>query len=128
LAEMTDFLTFEPVMPRSEDIRAENMVLRYDRDADFLHVHFFGIRPGVMYDIDDHVLIRIDPDSHEVVGLQIEGYLIAAVFERPYLLDLAPAAGIPDDEIAEIRRRMEPEAVAQATVRFLLESLDLQSA
>jgi hypothetical protein len=125
---MIDTLAFEPILPCSDDIRSGQMVFRYDRDADILSVHFFGIKPGVMLDIDDHVLLRIDPVSHEVVGLQIEAYLLAAVFKQPRLLDLAQAAGIPDDEINSIRSRMEPEVVAQATIRSLLDDLHLQTA
>ena len=128
MAEMTDFLTFEPIIPRSGDIRVEQMVFRYDRDADILIIHFFGIKPGVMLDVDDHILLRIDPESHLVVGLQIEAYLLAAVFKQPRLLDFAAAAGIPEDEINAIRSQIEPGVVVQATVRSLLDDLHLQTA
>ena len=128
MAEMTDFLTFEPIMPSPESLVFDRMVIDYDRDADILLIHFNGPRPAIMLDLDDHVSLGIDPVSHEVVGLQIEAYLLAAVFKQPRLLDLARAAGIPDDEINSIRSRMEPEVVAQATIRSLLDNLHLQTA
>jgi uncharacterized protein YuzE len=128
MAEMTDFLTFEPVMPSPEHLAADRMTFNYDREADILLIHFDGPRPAIMLDVDDHLLLGINPESHEVVGLQIEAYLSVAVFKQPRLLDLAPAAGIPDDEISEIRSRMKPTAIAQATIRSLLDALHLQTA
>lgn len=128
MAEMTDFLTFKPIMPSPENLTFDRMIVNYDCDADILLIHFNGLRPAIMLDLDDHVSLGIDPVSHEVVGLQIEAYLLAAVFKQPRLLDLAQAAGIPDDEINAIRTRMQPEVVAQATIRSLLDDLHLQTA
>lgn len=125
---MTELLSFEPVVPCYDDIDFDQMIFRYDREADILSIHFFGIKPGVMLDIDDHVLLRIDPASHEVVGLQIEAYLLAAVFKQPRLLGLASVAGIPDDEINAIRNRMAPATLAQAAIRSLLADLRPQTA
>lgn len=116
-------LTFEPLIPNLDLLTFDRLVIYYDREADVLLVHFDGPRSAVMLDIDDHLSLSIDPASHAVVGLQIEAYLLAAVFKQPRLLDLAAVAGIPDDEINAIRSRIAPAVVAQATIRSLLADL-----
>lgn len=128
MAEVTDVLSFEPIMPSVDELVVDRMVVDYDREADILLIHFGRPRPAVMLDIDNHLSLSIDPASHEVVGLQIEAYLLAAVFQQPRLLDLASMAGIPDDEITAIRNRIAPAARAQATIRSLLADLRLQTA
>ena len=45
MAEMTDFLTFVPTMPRPEHLDYECMVMNYDRYGnDILLIHFDGWR------------------------------------------------------------------------------------
>lgn len=128
MAAMTEVLSFEPILPSFEELVVDRMVVDYDREADILLIHFDGPHPAVMLDIDGHLSLSIDPVSHEVVGLQIEAYLLAAVFKQPRLLDLAALAGIPDDEINAIRNRIAPAVVAQATVRSLLADLRQKTA
>lgn len=123
MAEMTDVLAIDPIMPSAEQLDFDRMVINYDRDADILLIHFDGPRPAVILDVDDHLSLGLDPVSHEVVGLQIEAYLLAAVFKRPQLMGLAQVAGIPDDEIDAIRGWMQPAVVAQGTIRSLLDAL-----
>lgn len=79
MAEMTDVLTIEPIMPGAEKLDFDRVVIKYDRDADILRIHFNGPRPAVMLDVDDHLLLGLDPVSYEVIGLQIEAYPLAAL-------------------------------------------------
>ena len=47
------------------------MQLAYDREADVLYLSVGDPRPAVSREIGDDVLLRVDPDSGEVVGLTI---------------------------------------------------------
>ena len=47
------------------------MQLAYDREADVLYLSVGDPRPAVSREIGDDVLLRVDPDSGEVVGLTV---------------------------------------------------------
>ena len=47
------------------------MQLAYDREADVLYLSVGDPRPAVSREVGDDVLLRVDPDSGEVVGLTV---------------------------------------------------------
>lgn len=47
------------------------MQLAYDREADVLYLSIGEPRKAVSRELDNDVLLRIDPDTGEVVGLTI---------------------------------------------------------
>lgn len=47
------------------------MQLSYDRVADVLYVSIGAPRPAISREMGDDVLLRIDPDTGEVVGLTV---------------------------------------------------------
>ncbi len=46
----------------------------YDEEADVLYVAIDGPQPADTFDTDHGVLIRKDPESHEVVGVTVLHY------------------------------------------------------
>jgi hypothetical protein len=59
----------------------------------------------------------VDPETDEIIGLQIEGYQSDAVHDEPRVLDLAKFAGIRSAEIEQqLMRRAVAEALADALV------------
>ena len=114
----------EPKMPRSEDLDPRLMVVSYDDVSDTLMLHFFGQgRPAVSMEVRNGFFLRVDPETHQVVGVQVEAFLSRAVIEDPELLEVAEAAGIPEQTIQRIRRRITPDAMKAAAASTLLRRL-----
>ncbi|MBX6723470.1 MAG: hypothetical protein IRY92_09585 [Dactylosporangium sp.] len=111
-------------MPRSEDLDPRLMVVSYDDVSDTLMLHFFGQgRPAVSMEVRNGFFLRVDPETHQVVGVQVEAFLSRAVIEDPELLEVAEAAGIPEQTIQRIRRRITPDAMKAAAASTLLRRL-----
>jgi uncharacterized protein YuzE len=47
------------------------MQIAYDHEADVLYLTVGQARRAISQEIGDDVLLRIDPDSHEIVGVTI---------------------------------------------------------
>jgi uncharacterized protein YuzE len=47
------------------------MQMTYDREADVLYVSLGAPRRAVSREIGDDILLRVDPDTNEVVGLTV---------------------------------------------------------
>jgi hypothetical protein len=127
--EVSERLGFEPVFPPVRDIDPRLLWIGYDGDADSLMVYFYGKPlPAVSVDVNPCVYLRVDPVSHAVVGLQIEGFLARAVREDPRLLEFAGAAGLSDDEIEAIRRGIDATTRQRVALRSLLGELATSAA
>lgn len=117
-----NFLDFEPIMPTVGDLNPTAFVFHYDRNSDTLLLHLYGRPQAAMsHQMDDHIFIRVDLETHKVVGIQIEGFLKAAVYGQPALLQLAAWAGVDANEIEDIRRRISPDVQKTAAIRSVLE-------
>lgn len=115
------FLTFEPVPPAFDELDPATYLFHYDRVSDSLLVYFDGVaRPAVTLDVDDYLSFRVDPESHRIIGIQVDGFLGHAVFDDPQLLVMAEWAGIDTAELDCIRRRIEPNSIKQAILRSLI--------
>ncbi|MBA2277849.1 MAG: DUF2283 domain-containing protein [Chloroflexia bacterium] len=116
--------TFTPSPPRLAGMDLRRWYFNYDRQSDTLMVYFGGKpRPAISVVIDDHQFYRVDAETEEVVGYQIENFLGEVVYQHPSFLTVAEAAGIDAETIAAIRERFTSEqhrlAVAESLVGHL---------
>jgi len=97
--------------PRFEDLPAKRFALTYDEDVDTLFVHVYGSpRPGVVMNLDGSLFLRVDPESHAIVGFQIEEFMaVVAVSHPERWLSIAEMANVPKPLIDEIRNRVSPQ-------------------
>ena len=73
-------ITFEPTLPDPESIDPEQVDIHYNHGTDTLFIHLFGRqRPAIALDVDEHTYFRIDPRTHEIIGVQIERFLATVV-------------------------------------------------
>ena len=123
-----------PVAPKRPDpatLDLRNVVFSYDRRSDIFVVHLFGPkRPAKVVHTGMTLDLRLDPATEIIIGFQIEGYLAQAVYQQPYLLDLAGFTDIPRAEIEEIRRQiiLDDDQVKRALVDRLFGQAVLASA
>lgn len=105
----------EPVLrqihpkPLSWDtVDLEKVVIRYDRPSDTLLVHLFGRgRSSISVPIDRYLYVMVDPDTEEIIGIHIEGFLTQAVKEHPRnidILDYAELRGMTPGEVRALQR------------------------
>jgi hypothetical protein len=59
--------------------------------------------------IHDFAVLRVDPTTNEVVGLEFEHFVKAAVYELPVLFVVTQWLDIPKKDVARMRRRLEKE-------------------
>lgn len=110
----------QPRLPSEEELRQRPIVFLFDELADELIVSFYDPpRPAVSVfrDEPDWLALRVDPETDEVVAVQIVDFLTEALRERPELLVLAKLAGIPRETIE--RSRVPREEYGRAAVRLL---------
>lgn len=48
--------------------------LKYDPDTDILHVAFGQARRAISLEKEPEVFVRVDPKTHEIVGLTVLGF------------------------------------------------------
>jgi uncharacterized protein YuzE len=73
---VTEDRSMAPKVPKLEDIAEDHVRVEYDRRSDTLWVSLAGDpRPAYNLYVDDDTMFRIDPDTDEVVGLEIEHFL-----------------------------------------------------
>ena len=76
--------------------KADLMQVAYDAQADVLYVSIGQPRAAISQEIGDDVLLRVDPESGEVVGLTILNLSTRSVSEQlPLHLILRPADSTP---------------------------------
>ncbi len=120
---MNESLSVRPRQPDLATIDPRNLGAEYDRESDRLIVQFFGRgRPAVMLHTGGVADYWLDPETHEIIGLQVEGYLTQAVYQLPLLLDLAEFVGLAGDEVTPIRQRISRERGILGIVEPLLAS------
>jgi hypothetical protein len=93
-----------------DTIDPEKVVIRYDRPSDTLLVHLFGLgRSSISVPIDRYLYVMADPDSEEIIGIHIEGFLAQAVKEHPRqidILDYAELRGMTPGEVRALQREI----------------------
>lgn len=93
---------------RWDDVDSAQIAISYDRPSDTLLIHLFGRRrPSVSVPVDRYLYVLVDPESAQVVGIHIEGFLAQAVSEHPSeiaILDYAELRGITPIEVRALQR------------------------
>ncbi len=130
---VTPTRTFDLKFTVAESVDIESGSLIYDARSDTLVFSFTGDdRPTVgisMSSMSGYWMARVDPETDEVVGMEIEHFAKAAVYERPELFAIVESVGVPQREVKRIRRRLQrevgapPESNGAATKRGLVEQL-----
>lgn len=99
---------FHPKPFHWDGVDPEKVVISYDRRSDTLLVHLFGRgRSSISVHIDRYLYAMVDPDSDEIIGIHIEGFLSQAVKEHPWeiaILDHAELRGITPVEVRALQR------------------------
>ena len=114
---------YRPKLPSLEELERKPLLFLYDDVADELVVAFSDPpRPAVSVFLDDPdwLALRVEPDTGEVVAVQIVDYLSRAIHEMPELLDLAELAGVPREVVEQTRREVPREERERAAVRTLV--------
>ena len=85
-------------------------------------VHLYGEpQPAVsVAGSDGYLYWRVNPESHEIGGLQYEYFLSYLVYERPEFLAFADLAGVPAEELEAIGLKINPDQRKRAAVEYLL--------
>jgi hypothetical protein len=94
------------------DLRSVNpswIEISFDRRSDTLLIHLFGRdRDSISVPIAKYLYLLVDPETKQVIGLHIEGFLAQAVNDVPAaiaLLDFAELRGISPAEVRVLRAR-----------------------
>lgn len=119
-----ELLTLTPTFPNMQEFDPKQVHLTYDRKSDTLMIHFYGLkRPAISVEArsifpraDEHLYLRVDLDTQEVIGAQVEAFVRAVVRQDPSLLDLLELAGVKPDDVQKIREQIAPEARKQAAL------------
>lgn len=107
----------EPLLCRMEprpflwdDVDSAQIAIAYDRLSDTLLIHLFGRRrPSVSVPADRYLYALVDPESEQIIGIHIEGFLAQAVKEHPdeiSALDHAELRGITPFEVRALQREL----------------------
>ncbi len=114
----------------ASEARPGSVAYSYDAPSDTMMVHFSGApRAATSVLIDDpfdSVYVRMDQESNEAVGLQIEGFTIDFVYRHPEMAEtllIADLRGISRDEAAAIVDRAHERGPKSAAVTTYLEHL-----
>ncbi len=118
---------YRPKLPSLEELERKPLLFLYDDVADEVVVAFSDPpRPAVSVFLDssDWLALRVEPDTGEVVAVQIVDCLSRAVHQMPELLDLAELAGVPrevvEQKLREVPREERERAAARTLVRVMI--------
>jgi hypothetical protein len=121
-AKIEQYLTELPSL--IDRVDPSKVIFSYDHDSDTLMIHLAGRgRPGVSLPVAQGWMVRLDRETDEVIGVQIEGVLARAARTYPTLLgvlDLAELRGITLDEIDLVRREVAAPSPRDA-LRWVLD-------
>lgn len=108
----------------------EASTFAYDAFADTMVFGFASdSRATIGVALDDFMILRVDPTSEEVVGIEVEHFAKAAVYQYPVLFGALQWVDNPPKEMAVIHRRLEqenqrdPEGNTEATKRGLIDAM-----
>lgn len=109
-------------IPNIESLDAGDLTFEYDERSDSLFIYLARPgTPGVSVALDEHLLFRVDPNSEELIGIEIEGFLTSAVQKDPRLLAFAEVAGISEQVMDRWRSSGDLRSVEAKAVRQLIE-------
>lgn len=115
---------------RASRSHAGEAAFSFDRESDTLFVHFYGAaRSSISVPVDDPEdawYLLWEPETAEVVGLQIEGFLTHFIFRHPEFGDALAVArlrGISREEALAVAQRAREQNPPVAAVTHFLERL-----
>jgi hypothetical protein len=98
---------FQPKLPELRGVDPAHVAVSYDRRSDTLLMHLYGRdRNSVSVQCSPNLYWLTDPETEEVVGFHIEGFLARAVQDAPELvnlLDYAELRGVTPAEVRALR-------------------------
>lgn len=110
--------------PSRDRIDPNRVTFHYDELSDTLVVHLFGEpRPAFSLDVNEFEYVRIDLETNEVIGLQIEAFLTSAIAHDPRYVLWAARAGIPWETIASVMTLASSDAVQEAAVASAIQEV-----
>ena len=90
------------------EINPEDLHVEYDRFGDTLILSFTPEpRATVGVVMKDYALLRVDPRTNEITGLELEHFTKAAVFAYPIFAALLPLVDVPERKRRQIQRRLK---------------------
>lgn len=78
--------------------------VNYDKDTDILFIHTEEDRPAISIDCDGDYWIRIDPDSGEILGIEIENFKSVFLKKHPELLEEQTAYVRPIADLIQVEK------------------------
>lgn len=109
----SDDPSLRQIQPRPflwEDVDSNRVAISYDCPSDTLLIHLFGRhQPSVSVPIARYLYALVDPESEQIVGVHVEGFLAQAVKEHPdelAILDHAELRGISPIEVRGLQREI----------------------
>ena len=126
-----DIMAFKPKWPDLADVQREGRFrFIYNALSDTMFIPFYDpIEPAASVPVNqgemDYVFLRVNMETQEVIGFQVEHFLSYAVGQMTDLinaLELADLHGITRDEVAETKRRGQPERGERVDAAALLEN------
>jgi len=86
----------------------ETSSVNYDRFSGTLVFAFTRDQvPSVGVALSDFLLLRVDPSTEEIVGVEVEHFDKAAVYQHPKLFGAVQWVDIPAREIDHMRKRLD---------------------
>lgn len=118
---VTKTRTFDPKLPRLSQLDSDRIAFDYERPSDTLFVYFAGRPPpAISVVVTDELLYLVDPETEQVVGLQIEAFLTRVVDRFPALRDVAEFIGLTPVAGARDRDQLTPSDRKRAAVASIL--------
>ncbi len=126
-----DKLVLFPKLPFTGSIDWRRATTLYDAVSDTLFIDFYGdSRPAVSVPFntgpDDFTYARIDVNSREVVGVQLEHYVSRTIHRHPVLalaLGLAELVGMTRKQALAIRRQVLPNPDGREGIDVVVDEL-----
>lgn len=101
-----------------------NPSIMYDEVSDTLLVFFYGSpEPSVSVDVSNTMYAMLDPDTEELIGLQIEAFKKAYLPEHPWLEPLIRYEGQPSEpgsDVSPEQKRNEQRALTTYMIGSLV--------
>jgi hypothetical protein len=92
------------IEPPSLLVDPRNFVMSYDGDMDTLMLYFFDRgRPAISVVLADSSYALVDPDTHTLIGFQIEDFSTEFVRAHPELVDVLEFAELRDMSADDVR-------------------------
>ena len=98
---------FFPKLP--EHVERDAIKFSFDRISDTLVIFYQypPTRPTVNVPTSEYEYLRVDAETEEVVGMQVEDFLSYAIYRNWVYLQYAALAGLSREEIAALHERVE---------------------